>query len=719
MDSDASENYEYLYEDSDASKHDKLVEKVLSLNKTQHLKKPSRTEPSLHISEFDLVKSITGEKGSVQINELTKVLKNRKSRVKIGEGVKKVHKSSHTLPKPLEKPQADRIRRSVAYEKARLELDRWEAVVTSNRVSTNLSFPLDSDVNLSKKEAENFTSMWRLKSSLEQELEKVEPKVEEFHIDLEQEKFPLTMKEMLARRREAAKLRAFQGYKEAKARRQNKIKSKKYHRIQKREKIKQKLKEFEQLQKTDPELALKKLEEIEKSRAEERFSLRHKSTGKWARNKQIRAKYDKESRQVLAQQLTIGRELTQKLKSTASDSEEENEETEANAAVKNDENNPWVNGIKPDMEVADFVSSYRKYWTENNKNEQELKEDTEKLEEHPEELRKAEVIENKEPPTDVTNQECEKKTIKKKQVKKKKVTEPMNESQSTSEWEVSIVGGDTTNIDDIFNRAENKIQKKRLKNIKRLKNQLKVKKSPKGAQKEKENPKKVDLSLPSQVKKPIIDEELTNHIPENEKNKDMATLKKILSSEIKKKESNPNTHPQAKTTNLSTTIPDILTTEENEEDVNQREIISEAFEDDDIVQEFQKEKKNEIDKDKPNNINLSLPGWGSWGGTNIKISKRKKRRFTIKMPEKMPRRDDNKGSLIINENAQNKIKEHMVSEVPFPFKTVKDFEASIRAPISNTFVPETAYRKLIKPAVTTKMGTIIEPMSKDILLNKN
>lgn len=54
------------------------------------------------------------------------------------------------------------------------------------------------------------------------------------------------------------------------------------------------MKEFEELQKTDPAAALEKLEQLDKSRAEERMSLRHKSTGQWAKSKQVRAKYDKE-----------------------------------------------------------------------------------------------------------------------------------------------------------------------------------------------------------------------------------------------------------------------------------------------------------------------------------------------------------------------------------------------------------------------------------------
>lgn len=59
------------------------------------------------------------------------------------------------------------------------------------------------------------------------------------------------------------------------------------------------MKEFEELQKNDPQAALEKLEELDKARAHERMTLRHKSTGQWAKNKQIRAKYDKEVKKFL------------------------------------------------------------------------------------------------------------------------------------------------------------------------------------------------------------------------------------------------------------------------------------------------------------------------------------------------------------------------------------------------------------------------------------
>lgn len=59
-----------------------------------------------------------------------------------------------------------------------------------------------------------------------------------------------------------------------------------------------------------------------------------------------------------------------------------------------------------------------------------------------------------------------------------------------------------------------------------------------------------------------------------------------------------------------------------------------------------------------------------------------------------------------------------VTELPFPFTSVKEYEASIRAPIGTTWLPQSAHRKLIAPTVSTKLGTVIEPMSRGQVLKK-
>ncbi|CAH0564951.1 unnamed protein product [Brassicogethes aeneus] len=731
-----SDNYDYE-DDIDDSKHEKIVEDVLNLNKIQNLKKPSRTEPTLKISEFDLVKSVTGNKGAVHINELTKVLKNRKL-AEIGKNVTRTSKKATTLPKPLEKPQADKIRRTVAYEKNRLEFDRWEAFITSNRAASHISFPLAETDSLTIENSAAIPSNWRVKSDLQKKLEQIE-KVEVYNVEPTSESFPLSMEELVEKRKESAKLRAHQRYKEAKARRQNKIKSKKYHRIQRREKIKQQLKEFELLQKTNPEEALKKLEDIERARAEERFSLRHKGTGQWARNKQIRAKYDKESRQALAQQLTVSRDLTQKLKKTGDDSsEDEGIESGESLPATTGSDNPWVNGMKPEAEVVNFVSGYRKYWDQRNKKleEENGDADDEKFEEDTDEMikefkkvmekskvnkkKKSKKLEQKIESVDDDENTMKNPVNKKKKSQKTDVNKSLNNSTSTSEWEVSLIekddnNEDTETIEDIFYKLEDKMTCKMQNKLKKLqKNKREKKSTTKIVEK-----KKIDLTMKSKSKKHIIDEPLNeNSNREENSTSEIKELKAILDSVNTKESKNidPDKFIHAKTTNLDTAIPNLLTNEDEENTINQRDIIMEAFEDDDIVEDFNKEKIEEIEKDKPKDVDLSLPGWGNWGGTGIVPSKRKKKRFIIKAPAKMPRRDDNKGSLIINENTNTKVKEHLVADVPFPFSTVKDFEASIRAPISNSFVPETAFKRYIEPAVKTKMGTIIEPVTKTLLM---
>jgi len=118
---------------------------------------------------------------------------------------------------------------------------------------------------------------------------------------------------------------------------------------------------------------------------------------------------------------------------------------------------------------------------------------------------------------------------------------------------------------------------------------------------------------------------------------------------------------------------------------------------------------------------LSLPGWGSWSGPNIKKNKRnRKRKQTIlfNVPEKIPRKDENKNSVVIFEDVNTKLKEHLVSELPYPFTAVKDFEASLRAPVSSTFLPPKAHLRLTQPAIKTKIGQVIEPMNENVLVKK-
>lgn len=58
----------------------------------------------------------------------------------------------------------------------------------------------------------------------------------------------------------------------------------------------------------------------------------------------------------------------------------------------------------------------------------------------------------------------------------------------------------------------------------------------------------------------------------------------------------------------------------------QRFIIVQVFVDDDVIDEFVKEKNAIVDRDKSIDIDFFLLGWGAWGGESVKVFKKKRKK---------------------------------------------------------------------------------------------
>jgi U3 small nucleolar RNA-associated protein 14 len=76
---------------------------------------------------------------------------------------------------------------------------------------------------------------------------------------------------------------------------------------------------------------------------------------------------------------------------------------------------------------------------------------------------------------------------------------------------------------------------------------------------------------------------------------------------------------------------------------------------------FRKEKELLEEASKPKEVDLTLPGWGEWGGSDMKASTRKRKKFVLKPTVEAPRRDRNLENVIINETKDTGIAEHQVS----------------------------------------------------------
>lgn len=462
-------------------------------------------------------------------------------------------------------------------------------------------------------------------------------------------------------------------------------------------------------------------------------------------------------RQQLAEQLAVSKSLTHKtVDAASSDDDDENKQEIPDLTLSQDPTNPWMmKRSDKDNVDSEFDFGYKKYLKDKMLKRKEMS-DSESDNENAENTTKTngvldilkKSVSNLSDKVSETQDETTNNIVndqpKRKKSKSSKTTKLLNKPEQVSEntvivatnsnWTVEFVniceGKASEDISNIFESFENKVVNKVTKKLKKLKKDIdKTKKEPK-LRKERDTGKSQEAygvdyyEFKKTNEKPVIDEPLLETDGKtNDADNEPKSLTKILTSNETQENTNANIDPSrfivVKPKYLNTALPkDVNEYDEldDDEQVVPRIDIEEVFEEDDVVDSFRQEKEDEINKDKPKDIDLSLPGWGQWGGKGVKAPKRKKNRFILKAPPCTLRRDENKGDIIIKEYKDPKLAVHKVTDLPFPFKTVKDYEASLRAPLGNTFITEKAYKKLIQPNVLTKAGTVIQPMDEDELL---
>ncbi|KAJ2799235.1 hypothetical protein H4S07_005494, partial [Coemansia furcata] len=236
--------------------------------------------------------------GLRQIRDLkNQVTKLDKAAKKAGAGV---------VAAPLAKRLQDQMDRKVAYEKTKKFVSEWQPTVDTNRAAEHLSFPMNQPERATLTTA-SLVSNLGAKNDLEAQIQSV---LQESGMTDEQQRQyeelelkSLSPEEMRQRQRELRMMRELMFRSERKAKRMAKIKSKAYRRILKKDKDRAQEKAMERLKEDDPEMHAMLVEKMARSRAEERMSLRHKNTSKWAREMSKRSHGDEDTQQALRDQL--------------------------------------------------------------------------------------------------------------------------------------------------------------------------------------------------------------------------------------------------------------------------------------------------------------------------------------------------------------------------------------------------------------------------------
>lgn len=578
------------YDDDDELefKHKSLLEKITDLNQPDSVKrKRVRSEPR-DIHELNLVKQDDGKLNLKQLIDKVTTSSNNEIVNSMKKFSKKISRRK-ALNVPLDKVHKDRLERAVLFEETSKEVSKWEPIVLQNRVADQLTFPLQ-EPELKLESTEQVAKKFKPKTDFEREIHELLSQSENYLNDEqplteaeERALSAMSIEEARAKHRELRRKRALLSYQEAKLNRQNKIKSRSYRRLKKREKLKKTMKEFEELKKTDPKKALEKLQELEKIRIQERTTLKHLNTGKWAKFNKIRANNDKEARQKLSEQVDLNKQLVQKLfEDSEADSDEEDNDLHASDDEANDpaEMNPLLIRDKSDghavnNETAAGADEESEAIFQSNYNNLMEKMNVEELEE---------MMKKK------------KKSKKKQELLKEKVTEIQNDGTDSE-------------------------------------------------QSDKDGPDDSD-----------VDEE------------------------------------------------------------NYRKLISEALAEDDAVEDFAREKSEIIDKEKGKDVDSFLPGWGSWAGEGIKISKRRRNRFVKRAPDVI-RKDSEHSNVIISEKKDELLNKYLPKSLPPGTKDARTYQKKLSKATGSTWNPETVFKNLTEPKIVTKAGKIIMPMDKDSLVD--
>ncbi|XP_048815281.1 U3 small nucleolar RNA-associated protein 14 homolog A isoform X1 [Lagopus muta] len=700
-------------EEDGERRHQQLLEAVSALTGRKRRKLAERSEASAQVSEFNVSCKGAGEK--LVLSELLQPIRARSALSGVKKELNRV-KQKKAVELPLSKEEAERVVREAAYVKSSKDVGKWQPVVLQNRRAEQLVFPLKEEI-VAVAPLEQVVSAWKPRTPLEQEIFGLLHKTQQPITDpllTPQEKASLqamSLEEAKRRRAELQKARVLQSYYEAKARREKKIKSKKYHRVLKKSKRRKALKEFEMLQKSDPEAALAKLEELDQLRMEERMSLKHQNKGKWARSRAIMAKYDLEARKAMQEQLARNKELTQKVRVELPEEEPADvpEEDLTSTAIPPvsvgaSRANPWMLGKPSDPAQEPDV---------------------------PEDLGNAAVpvaVENKEEMSEDEEELSEEEALLQDFQQKRQARQGQPGSSEQHSEELTVLPGvcsvteqsGSLGADETEEVSEQLPGDASIHPVSVEEQVSPVIELPPQAQEEPLLSEQLHRVQTMEDIEALASEELT---AEQEKPVTVGTEKPARSRQEGRTTPKPAKKPKTKKKIISLqsvlsgklreaqcpSIPAVMVEEEGGFD--QRGVITEAFAGDDVVADFNREKHKAEEAAKPQPLNLVLPGWGEWGGTGLKPSNKKIKRFLIKPAPAPPRKDQHLPHVIISEQRNIHAAAHQVSELPFPFERHQQFEKCIRTPVGSTWNTQRAFQKLTAPRVVTRAGHIIQPLS--------
>ncbi|KAI9363267.1 small-subunit processome [Pilaira anomala] len=666
--------------------------------------------------------------------------------------------SRRALDAPLPKRVQDRMERTAASAAANEEISKWQTTIKMNREAQHLSFPMqdNNDLPQETKTSAAMVSKFKPESTLEQQISQAladagmkDEELEEFEA-LKLNK--LTIEEVEAKRKDLRMMRELMFRHEIKNKRLKKIKSKSYRKLQRKEKDKL-TSQIKDMAEIDHELEEHDKMDAAMGRAEERMSLKHKNTSKWAKRALARGTQDEGTRDAIMEQLRRGEELRRRIdgdQSEDSDEAELDDETYVNNQLTklNDEiaqDTQPKKGLLSMKFMQDAaqrqldatkneVAEFEKEWLAADSDDDEKeKEDGHYsvVANNPGRMAfgaKAKQVKKPKGPSaqqqeDSDNasdnevgtvsineagqikkvaQSAAHKTSTSSHINLKKTQSPLadlNEDASANPWlqaDTSRLAKKASKNKTISGQTETRIEHSISK--------MKKTKAEKSAAEDTTEDVELDLTKVMTVK-PQEPTKKTTPKQQTKQQQNKKTTSNIAKSKLAKGESESESDDGSDDEDDQMVHSDKVS-------FSQRELVARAFANDDVVAEFEDEKMAEIKEDGDQVEDLTLPGWGAWAGAGVKKNKKKKKILKVtKGIDAEQRKDAKLSHVIINEKLNKKAEKYRVTSVPFPFKSMEQYERSISQPVGNEWNTRQSFAKMTKPRVLTKLGKVIDPLS--------
>ncbi|XP_076912868.1 U3 small nucleolar RNA-associated protein 14-like [Bidens hawaiensis] len=735
-------------DDYDDKKHARMLQDITGLPGAAFEGKKKKSNVIVYESYPEAESNPTHDinnDGRVTIDDFLNPLHGKSGFSKLRKDAARLDKKSKSILPPLPKPQQEKIDRKTAYIQTKKRLTEYEPLVKENRERRTIYF--NEDIDLGNSTVGAIVSEFRPRTDFEKKMDLLinAKELSDAHqgdgarlLELNQ----VSAEDVKERQDRFAKMRNLLFRHELKSKRIKHIKSKTYRRLLKKDKSKVGSTDTEM----DPEVAKELAVKQEFKRAEERMTLKHKNTSKWAKRIKKRGfdVQDDGTRAAISEQLQQHALLTRKRNSMhedddSSDASMDDDDDDDDVISGDDDDEAsklkfLENGKKRTLELLEEDDDTPKsgllslpFMARGQKKKKDAADEEARLalQEFESSLKQLEGDD------DLNNNigsvggrkvfGAQKKPVPQSKIK-------VNNKEKDNYFDNSESEDDADITEDVKDKRDQIITKKDVPidtNI--LREESEVGHDPLFDDISKVSGPKIayEVSLFStntSKKKRSMKDDDSNQVKSEKKakaNKSKAKAKKSKVAELaSNKETDIEHGDEDSDTDGETRMVDgVITSGTDYELPSQDDLIKRAFAGDDVEGDFEMAKQEVMNEENPEPEKpVLLPGWGDW------THKQKKRglpawmveeheRAKRKRDEDLKKRPDaHLKHVIISEKVDKKAEKLQMKVLPYPFKNKEHFEQSNRMPLGPEFNPATALGALNQPEVVKKPGVSIQPI---------